>query len=149
MMPPITFFVAGLPKTAGSKRAFMRPGMKHPVVVEDCAGSKDWRASVAHEGTITIMRDRPGLGPLDCPLKVRFAFILPRLKGHYRANGQLKPNHPVWHATRPDLLKMARAAEDALTGICYRDDGQICHETLTKQYGDNPGVRITIEEAGE
>lgn len=32
----------------------------------------------------------------------------------------------------PDVLKLARGVEDALTGIVWRDDAQIVNESLSK-----------------
>jgi Holliday junction resolvase RusA-like endonuclease len=45
---------------------------------------------------------------------------------------------------KPDVLKLARAVEDALTGILYRDDAQIVTEVLRKRYGDPPRVEIRL-----
>jgi hypothetical protein len=47
---------------------------------------------------------------------------------------------------KPDLLKLGRAVEDAMSGIIYRDDSQIVEEALLKHYGDKPGVDIIIEK---
>jgi Holliday junction resolvase RusA-like endonuclease len=46
--------------------------------------------------------------------------------------------------TRPDVLKLARAAEDALTGIVWRDDSQIVHETLAKVYGEPERLEVAV-----
>ena len=35
----------------------------------------------------------------------------------------------------PDVLKLARGVEDALTGIVWRDDAQIVNESLNKVVG--------------
>jgi hypothetical protein len=46
----ITFFVPGACKTAGSKRAFMRPGMKFPVIVDDCKKGNDRKVRLHYRG---------------------------------------------------------------------------------------------------
>ena len=138
----ISFFVAGIAKPAGSKRAFFNKGMKFPVVVDACKGSKDWKSDVKAEA----IRFAPQ-NLLEGPLKVTFEFRVTRPKHHFRSNGTLKDAafglHPT---TRPDVLKLSRGVEDALTGIIYKDDSQIVDEHLIKIYGDKPGVWITIEE---
>ena len=48
-----------------------------------------------------------------------------------------------------DRLKLARAVEDALTGIAYKDDAQTITGGVSKWYcqpGTQPRVEITIEE---
>jgi Holliday junction resolvase RusA-like endonuclease len=56
----------------------------------------------------------------------------------------LKPNAPKYPTTRPDALKLARAAEDALTGIIWTDDAVTVDLTIKKRYGELPGVNITV-----
>lgn len=48
--------------------------------------------------------------------------------------------------TKPDADKLARAVWDALKGIIYTDDSQIVRLTLSKDYGDAPGVIIQVWE---
>lgn len=145
MTNPIQFFVPGQPKTAGSKRAFMRPGMKFPVIVDDCAKGKDWRGDVKRFAVEAFRSETLVEGPLT----VSLTFIMPRPKYHYRSNGELKDNAPALHTSKPDVLKMARAIEDALTGVVWKDDSQIAVEVLTKRYGDKPGCQVSISRLQE
>jgi hypothetical protein len=50
---------------------------------------------------------------------------------------------------RPDVLKLARAIEDAITGVIWVDDSQIIDEHLYKRWGDPARVEVTIEPASE
>lgn len=52
-------------------------------------------------------------------------------------------------ATRPDVLKLARCAEDSLTGIVWRDDAQIVEEHLFKYWGEPARVEIEIKPADQ
>ena len=45
---------------------------------------------------------------------------------------------------RPDLSKLIRATEDALTGIIYADDAQIVDIHAKKEYGLPERVEVTI-----
>lgn len=130
------FFVPGVPRPAGSKRH-----VGHGILVDSSgAKGKQWRAVVqlaaraAHVGTA-----------LTGPLSVRMFFIVARPKGHYTTRG-VKPSAPRFPAVRPDVLKLARAVEDACTGILWQDDAQIVEEELAKGYGDEIGVRIRVKE---
>lgn len=45
---------------------------------------------------------------------------------------------------RPDLDKYIRAVLDALTGVVYEDDGQVCHILASKRYSLKGGVKVTV-----
>lgn len=129
-MAELSFEVFGLPKPAGSKRAFVRGG--RAIVTDDCAGGRDWKQQVA-----AAARSELGEPLLDGPLELRVVFWLPRPKGHYgtgRNAEQVKASAPDHPAVKPDVLKLARAVEDALTGVLWRDDAQIVSERLHKRY---------------
>ena len=88
-----------------------------------------------------------GGGPLlTCPLHVIAAFYMPRPKGHRNSKGMIKGSAQPYPTSRPDLLKVARAIEDAMSGVIYCDDSQIVIEHLTKKYEEHrgPGVEIKV-----
>jgi Holliday junction resolvase RusA-like endonuclease len=154
MTPPaaVVVEVRGLPRPAGSKRVFLvgRKGAeRRPVVVDDCVGGRDWRASVQH----AIARQYPG-APLFGPLELYLSFTVLRPEGHVGRRG-LRPSAPPYPARRPDLTKLVRAVEDAATGLLWHDDAQVVTQTATKRYGTMPGVVIecrrlaALEEGGE
>ena len=143
---PISFFVQGEAAPGGSKSAFplKKNGVFIRSMIVDASGKngKNWRNMVAFEGKRAF-----GSQPLwDCPIRVTFRFIRLRPAGHWTKNGALSSSARMYPTTKPDVLKLARAVEDALTGIIWIDDAQIVTETLTKRYGPKPGVEILIEE---
>src|SRR5690349_2337829 len=48
------------------------------------------------------------------------------------------------HVVKPDLSKLLRATEDALTGIIYADDAQIIGANIGKEYGSPERVEIEV-----
>jgi Holliday junction resolvase RusA-like endonuclease len=141
-------FIPGIPAPGGSKRAFRSAGTGRIVVVDDAKNNRGWRNQVAATAA-DAMGSRP---PADVPIVVCFEFTLPRPRGHYgtgRNAGAVRPSAPRFPAVKPDALKLARAAEDALTGIVYRDDAQTVSLRVDKRYGFPAGCRITIYEAAE
>ena len=74
------------------------------------------------------------------PVSVELCFYLPRGKTVRRA----------LPAVKPDLDKLVRAVLDALTGYCYKDDGQAVGVLASKQYAvdEDPGVHITLSKVG-
>ncbi len=141
------FTVLGQPKPAGSKRAFVNPKTGKAIVVDSSgAKGKDWRTLVRDAGAEAM----DGRTPLSLPLQVTMVFFQPRPKSHYGTGKNaaiLKPGAPPRPTTRPDALKLARAVEDALTGIIWRDDSEIVDERLVKLYGSPARVVCEVELA--
>jgi Holliday junction resolvase RusA-like endonuclease len=76
---------------------------------------------------------------------MEFHFLRPR--SHYRTGRNaalLRGDAPAYPAGRPDLTKLVRAAEDALKGVVWADDGQVVGQGNRKVYGEKPGVRICV-----
>lgn len=140
-MTQIQFFVPGIPAPGGSKKAFVSKSGR-AVIVDDCKRNKPWRDRV-----ISSAIEAYSGPPLDGPLVVTMAFVMPRPKYHYGTgtkSAALKPRAPRCHEVKPDVLKLARSTEDALTGYLWRDDSQTCRLLLEKFYGTSPGVKITV-----
>lgn len=142
-MIKIEFSVLGQPKTAGSKKAFYSPKLKRAFITDDNKDSRDWKeqvASAAHQAyNGPLLREA---------LSMRLVFYRVRPKGHYKANGSFSKAgaSSAGPSTRPDLLKLARAVEDALKGIIYVDDAQIISESLRKRWGEPSRVDVLISE---
>lgn len=144
----LTIHVDGTPRPAGSKRAFpIKKGGAYTgrvAVVDSNPASKDWKCDVAHAAKEAMTGLQPIVGK---PIMVAMSFWMQRPKAHFRANGDLKHGVPEYHSSKPDALKLARAVEDALTGIVWGDDSQIAREVLVKSYVSAcPGVTIVVEE---
>lgn len=135
--------VYGEAQPAGSKRGFVNPKSGRVIITDDARKSKPWKQQVAQAAGEVFE------GPLwDGPLRATFVFYRPRPRSHYgtgRNSSKLKPSAPWYPTTRPDLLKYARAVEDALTGIVWTDDSRICDERLHKRYGEPARVWIVVE----
>lgn len=142
----ISFTVLGVPQTAGSKRAFpfRRPGGSLGVrVTDDNPKGREWKNAVAWAAR-EVFR-----GPLlEGPLVLRIVFVLPRPKGHFGKRGLLD-SAPARPTTKPDLLKRARAIEDSLNGIVWRDDAQIVEEVLGKFYGEPARAEVAVSALQE
>lgn len=55
-------------------------------------------------------------------------------------DGQIRPTK------KPDADNIAKSILDALNGVAYYDDAQICELFVFKYYGDNPCVELSIME---
>ena len=142
----IEFFVPGIPRPGGSKKAFAHP-KTGKIMVIDAGGkhTKDWRAVVA----LTAVQAMEGKPLMSSALETNMIFLFPRPKSHYRTgkfSDQLKPDAPYYKTSMPDLLKITRSTEDAMKGVVYVDDSLIVQECLTKVYtNEKPGAWIVVE----
>lgn len=108
-------------------------------VVESSKFVQPWRALLAAEAA-RRMRSAP---PMDGPICAVMVFTLHRPGSHYRTGrnaGRLRDTAPAAHTVYPDLSKLARAAEDALTdGRMIADDARIWrYDHLAKVYPGTP-----------
>jgi Holliday junction resolvase RusA-like endonuclease len=148
--PLLRFEVVGLPVPQGSKTAFVvrrKDGRVTTNMTEGkrSAALKEWRAAIAAElRAATALELRPfgaslrPVMPLEGPVGLRIIFWLPRPSS--------APKHRVWPDRKPDASHLLRAAEDAMTGIAYRDDAQIVRLEVEKRYaiGRLPGCKIEL-----
>ncbi len=150
-MTIVAFTVHGVPAPAGSKRAFAHKHTGRIVVTDANKNSRSWKNQVSEEAAIAMTyHGRDGtsgyLPPLEGPLVLELVFVVPRPKGHYGARGNVRPSAPSHPTVKPDVLKLARAVEDALSGIVYRDDAQIVDERLVKVYGEPARVEVRVRQ---
>jgi Holliday junction resolvase RusA-like endonuclease len=141
-MTEIEFFAAGTPAPQGSKRH-----VGHGIMVESSKGVKPWREAVKWAAIETIAAI-PGFAPFTGPVALTVSFYFIRPKSHYRTGklcDQLRPDAPPYKHTTPDLSKLVRSTEDALTDAgVWRDDALVVSERTTKRFGVTPGAQIVI-----
>ena len=154
----IEFFVPGRAQPAGSKRAYVpldknkqpyhrKNGTIIANIVDDNKKSKPWQKVVAGVG-----RRRYRGEILTGPLRVSFVILHLRPKNHYgtgRNAERLKESARLAPIVMPDVLKLSRGIEDALTGVIWKDDAQIVVELLydcyVSRFTGKQGVAIRIE----
>jgi Holliday junction resolvase RusA-like endonuclease len=137
--------VYGRAAPQGSKKFVGKSTAGRAIMVESSTHVAPWRELV-HAAAVTARGGRP---PLDGPLLVRMVFTMARPKS---AKAGARP------ATTPDLSKLARSTEDALTNAgVWTDDARVVeYERLAKVYPGSdpealeaPGVRIVVRPIGE
>lgn len=139
----LTAYGTAAPK--GSARGFARRRRDGTTAVTIVADNRStlqaWTAVVSAEAHAALDR-QPGAPAAEVayydegPLRIRATFYLQRPKSRRKAD-----RHPD---RKPDIDKLARAALDALTGVWFADDAQICELELAKRYAE-PGERPRLE----
>jgi Holliday junction resolvase RusA-like endonuclease len=134
MTDSIQFVVYCKPEPQGSMKAFMRKGMKQPVVTSDNVNLKSFRQEVA-------------LAALQVsPLGLAFGKHVPVIMRvwFYLAKPESCPKKRALPVVKPDLDKLCRSVSDSLAGIIYHDDAQIVQIEAYKFYELPERVEIEI-----
>lgn len=87
--------------------------------------------------------------PLSGPLMVTMVFSMPRPK---RLVWKSKPMPRLPHTSKPDCDNLAKGTLDAMTGVAWDDDSQVCVLAVQKWIAggnDSPGVKISVNQVGE
>lgn len=141
--PLFEVVIRGIPGPQGSKRHVGGGRM-----VESSAKVKPWREAVVW-ASVAVRQETRGFTKLRGPLRADMVFSFTRPKGHMgtgRNAGLVRPSAPLRPHVPPDLSKLARSTEDALTtaGV-YQDDALIVEygvlgKWYTTDHGRVPGV---------
>lgn len=128
-------FVEGNPVSQGALAH--APGAKHGMRHRNAGRLARWREAVgwAFLGRFPTLRHQLS----EQALRIELAFVLRKPKSVRR----------FYPAVRPDLDKYVRACLDALEGVAYDDDAQVCSIVATKSYGFPAGVEIRLEAMNE
>lgn len=137
-MTSVSFTVPHTPFAQPRQRSAVRNGRavnytpgNHPV--QQFKFSCQWFARRAYSG-------EPLTGPLRCDL----LFIMPRPKNLV---WKTKPMPRLRHAIKPDRDNLEKACCDALKGIIWVDDAQVCDGRIEKWIAagdEQPRVVITV-----
>jgi Holliday junction resolvase RusA-like endonuclease len=132
----IQFTVLGIPQPQGSMKAFIPKGWARAVLTSDNAKNKPWRQETASCALDAMMGKAVMTGAVE--LVADFYFDKPKSK----KKAQFK-------LTKPDVSKLTRSVEDAMTGIVYQDDSQIVSEIVRKHYGSPARAEIQVRQLWE
>lgn len=134
-MTVLSFNVMGLPAPQGSKRH-----VGHGVMIESSKKVAPWREAVKW----AAIKQCGSMEPLDGPLAMRVVFTLPKPKSARKGR---------WCPDRmPDLSKLVRSTEDALTDAgLWVDDARLVEVHARKVWPGHdkyalpaPGARIQV-----
>lgn len=138
----ISFFVSGIPRTAGSK-SYMGKNKRGKAIIVDSSGAAGaaWKQTVA-----AVARSKYTGKLLEGAIALHVIFWMKRPDSHFNAKGKLKPSAPLYPTSNPDRTKMLRSLEDALTGILWKNDSQVVSGPTDKRYALalGPGASVSV-----
>jgi Holliday junction resolvase RusA-like endonuclease len=150
----MTITVYGMPAPQGSKRYVGTSKAGRGILIESSAKVRPWRQDVKAAALELVVGSGLGAltsvneyGRMDGPLNVHMIFTLPKPKSAPKRTRS-------WPDRKPDLSKLVRSTEDALTDAgVWEDDARVVRLVATKCYpGEGtdalhiPGCVIHISE---
>lgn len=140
----VGFVAYGLPGPQGSKRFVGRSATGRGIMVESSAKVKPWRQDVRFSA-LQAAEAAALAGPIEGPLRVSMTFTLPK-------PASAPKRRTTWPDRKPDLSKLIRSTEDAITDAgLWRDDARVVECIAAKRYPnegadalDRPGVVVKV-----
>ncbi len=144
----IVITVHGIPAPQGSKNV-----NRYGATYEVSKRVKPWREAVKF-AALGVIEGYAGWVPMDGPLTLYVIFYFDRPKSHYRTGRNahlLRDAAPAYPQGAPDLSKLIRSTEDALTdsGV-WKDDSRVVEVRARKRYVSGAitrGAVITVDIA--
>lgn len=134
-----SFDVRGAPMPKGSTTRMPNGATLPAGTTESRKRMSQWRDDVRMAATVAMGDDPPFTGAIR--LFVEFALAPPRTGIPKYKWGWLP------HTKKPDVDKLLRAVNDALTGVVWRDDSQVCVCAINKRYAwdHRTGASIDVD----
>lgn len=138
----VSFAVRGTPMPKGSYTRMPNGATLPAGTRESRQRMEQWRNDLRHEAQ-KAMDERP---PLEGGIRLFVEFALMPPKSMPKKMQGWAP-----HTKQPDADKLLRALCDALTGIVWRDDSQVCIVGINKMYAWDgiTGAVVTCETITE
>lgn len=89
-------------------------------------------------------KENPGTKPLDGPVEVRvYAIWEPPKSTPKRRRAEMIANREP-RTKKPDADNVLKAVLDALNGVAYHDDAQVCKVSAETVYGDESATAVQV-----
>lgn len=146
-MSRVEFIVYGMPGPQGSKSYVGQSKSGRGLMIESSRKVKPWRQDVKAAARDWIQAHGGQWAPMDGPILARMVFTLPK-------PASAPKRRRSWPCRKPDLSKLLRSTEDALTDAgLIRDDARIVdYGRVAKVFPgedpealQSPGVRIVLQ----
>ena len=108
------------------------------------ANHESWKNSVAGQ---SLEHKPDALWHGAVALSLEFVRVPPKSNAKHpdRCRDPKRRAKAVDPISNPDLLKLARVVEDALTKIFWHDDSQVIQHTFSKRWGEAECVNVRVE----
>lgn len=137
-MTPISFIIPAVPRA--------QPRQRHRVVGKVAMNYTPKNDPVnTYKATAQMASQAAYSGPpLEGPLYAKFVFVLPRPASLPKKFGTGR----MLHDKAPDRDNLMKSLQDALNGLLWKDDRQLCMGPVEKYVAaadEQPHVEVTVE----
>lgn len=145
-----SFTVPGKARPQGSKNPYVNQHTGKVHLVESSKTLAPWRETVAIAARQGWPEEMP---PWQFAVGLSVTFWFRRPASHF-GSGRNRHVRKTWSDEWPtsqgigDLDKLERAICDALTGVVFLDDKQVCTITSAKLYGGRERAEVTVAALG-
>ena len=142
----VMFTVPGLPKGKERPRArIVTPKGKKPfATMYTPTGTKKYEAEVKDAAQKAMQHE-----PFQGPVSVTILIFLPLAKTMTKKRRARIENGLEACTKKPDTSNVAKAVEDAMNDVVYKDDNQIIYSTVKKDWSHEPRVSVLVTEMVE
>ena len=141
-MSEVRFTAFVTPTPQGSMKGFVLPGKwgakPRAILTSDNKKLKPYRGEVTREAMVAL-----GKAGIAEPFAAKHVPVSMTLDFYIKKPDSVpkKRQHP---SVKPDLSKLIRSTEDAMTGILYADDAQVVDIRSRKHYGTPERVEVCV-----
>lgn len=137
-MNEVSFQIVGEPKGKGRPRFSKRGNYVRTYTPKD---------TLNYEAYIKVSYlNEVGRKKLEGQIEAKITGIFPIPKSTSKKQRALMLSGEVMHTKKIDCDNLAKTILDALNGIAYDDDKQVCRLIVEKVYGENPCVEVELKE---
>jgi len=132
-----SFIVEGAPVPKKRPRVTMRGGL---------ARAYTPKVTVAYEATVAEQA-KHAMGGVDAyvgPVEMEAHFSLPIPASWPKRDKLMAIAGTIHPDNKADLDNLFKSIADGMNGIVFADDSQIVSARITKRYGEEPGVAVTV-----
>lgn len=133
------FVVPGEPKGKGRPRFSRASGRAY--TPKDTAVYENWIK-------VCFLEKYPGFKPLETPVGVSIVACYAIPKSFSKKKREAALIGSICPTKKPDIDNIVKCM-DALNGVAWKDDKQIVTEKVTKKYGEDPKMIVTIYDISE
>lgn len=136
----IEFFIPGKPVPKARARVVRRRDGKVMSFTPEATANFELHVKFIAAGAMQ------GKAPLSAPLCMDMVICLSPPQSWSRKKIDAAIEGRVLPTVKPDVSNVQKAVEDAMNGIVYIDDSQLCQINTRKCYSAHPGVKVTVKQ---
>lgn len=139
LTPAVRFKVPGTPVGKGRPRVSTRGGKFAKMYTPEKTASYENLVALAAQEAMA------GRALIDGPVDVELVILLPVPASWSKKKQAAALSGQVYPTKKPDIDNVEKAIFDAVNGVVWHDDVQVCDVVKRKRYAEVPGVHVVVK----